>query len=180
MVFNCEFEREPSTPYTRPTIEVTGSGRATLIGNRAQDKAAGAGTFISITTDNYNQVRANSFPGWSSSFPLSPATGIYESDARNQYQEIRATAVNFILESGANNAIATPAGSGPRMVAGLQVQILLGHSLQAGANTFAYNGGAALPIVSHRNPANNIAAGYVVGSIISLIFNSNLWQDISQ
>lgn len=89
---------------------------------------------------------------------------------------------NYIAtESGANGAIACAAGSGAKLTVGLTVEILLAHTLSGGAaNTFAYNGGAALAIVSHLNVANNIANGYAVGSVVSLLYDGTRWQDLSQ
>lgn len=87
------------------------------------------------------------------------------------------------IESGANNAIAGSLGginAGVSVAAGLQVSILLKHTLQAGANTFALNSGAAVAIKSHLNKANNIATAYAVGSIVTLVFDGAIWQDISQ
>lgn len=76
------FLRDASTAYTRPTINVTG-GRATLTGNRTSDMGVGSGTFISLSTDDWHQVRDNTGPGWAMSFPLPSGTpkGVYESDA---------------------------------------------------------------------------------------------------
>jgi hypothetical protein len=83
-------------------------------------------------------------------------------------------------EGGANNAITTAAGSGPTLTTGLTVSILLAHTLQAGANTLAYNGGAALAIKSHFNTANNIGTAYAVGGVITLVYNGTIWLDASQ
>ncbi len=93
--------------------------------------------------------------------------------------------VNYIgSETGANNAIA---GTLPYAVSisanpPLVVQILLGHSLQAGANTFNYAGGGALAIKSCRNPSNNIATAYVSGGLVTLAYNTgaSVWCDVSQ
>jgi hypothetical protein len=87
---------------------------------------------------------------------------------------------NFLAtENGANNAIATPAG-GPALATGLIVYVQLAHTLQAGANTFAYSGGSALAIKSHFNTANNIATAYAATGIIGLIYNGTLWLDLSE
>lgn len=87
-------------------------------------------------------------------------------------------------ESGANNAIAInlvdAQGNAVTPTAGLEVKIVLAHTLQAGANTLATNGGSALNIKSHRNPANNIGTAYAVGGIIHLMFDGTQWQDMSQ
>ena len=91
-------------------------------------------------------------------------------------------------ETGANNAIEfqllTQQGNQIQIEPGLRVQVLLAHSLQAGANTAAMNGGQAYPIKSHRNPANNIATAYVVGAVVDLLFIQNgvspAWLDMSQ
>jgi hypothetical protein len=84
------------------------------------------------------------------------------------------------VESGANNAIVCAKGCGPEAVPGLVVTILLAHSLQAGANTFSYNGTTAVAIKSHLNPANNIATAYVSTGVISMVFSGGIWLDLSQ
>lgn len=76
-------------------------------------------------------------------------------------------------ETGANNAI--QGGLPSTLKVGTVVTVLLKHTLIAGANTF--NGNA---IKSHLNKANNIATGYAVGSIIQLIWDGTIWQDLSQ
>jgi hypothetical protein len=85
-------------------------------------------------------------------------------------------------ETGIANAIACAANSGPALADGLTVTIKLANALHAGANTFAYKGGPAIPIKSHFNPANNIATAYVAGSYVTLVYSlgANLWQDCSQ
>lgn len=88
---------------------------------------------------------------------------------------------NYIAtETGANNAIAGALPAAVVLAAGLTVKILLAHSLQAGANTFALTGGSAKAIKSHFNPATNLATAYVVGGIITLTYDGTVWQDQSQ
>lgn len=88
---------------------------------------------------------------------------------------------NYIAtENGANNAIACAAGSGPALQAGLLVTIQLAHSLQAGANTFAYNGGAAVAIKEGTNAANNLGAGVVATALVSLQYDGTVWRLIGQ
>lgn len=84
------------------------------------------------------------------------------------------------VENGAANAIACAAWSGPTLAVGLQVNVLLAHTLQVGANTFAYNGGAAKAIKSHRNVANDIGVAYAVGGVITLLWDGTQWLDMSQ
>jgi hypothetical protein len=64
------------------------------------------------------------------------------------------------------------------------VSVVLGHSLQAGANTFAYAGGSALNIKSSRNPANNIGTAYVSTGVVNLMYavisSTGTWLDLSQ
>ncbi len=92
-----------------------------------------------------------------------------------------AQTVNYIAtENGANNAIACAVGSGPGLLAGLVVTVQLAHTLQAGANTFAYVGGTALAIKSHFNTANNIATAYAATGTITLQYNGAIWKDLSQ
>lgn len=92
---------------------------------------------------------------------------------------------NYVAtETGANNAIVgallNSAGTAVPVAAGLQITILLAHTLQAGANTLNLNGHGTDAIKSHLNVANNIAAAYAVGSLVTLIFDGTRWQDISQ
>lgn len=92
---------------------------------------------------------------------------------------------NYIAsETGANNGIAAalldPNGVPVPLAAGLRVMILLAHTLQAGANTLALNGGTAKNITSHRNTASNIGTGYSVGGIVDLVYDGTEWQDLSQ
>lgn len=98
----------------------------------------------------------------------------------SSYQE-----TNYIAsETGANNAIAgaltDASGTNVTLAAGLRVVILLAHTLQAGANTFALNGGLAKDIKSHNNPANNIGTAYAVGGLVDLMYDGTQWQDMSQ
>ncbi len=92
-----------------------------------------------------------------------------------------AQTVNYIAtENGANNAIACAVGSGPALLTGIVVTVQLAHTLQAGANTFAYLGGTALAIKSHFNTANNIATAYAATGTITLQYNGAIWKDLSQ
>lgn len=98
---------------------------------------------------------------------------------------IEASSINFIAtETGTANAIAGTladvAGNLAVLGTGLTVGVLLAHTLQAGADTFALNGGTAKNIKSHFNKANNIATAYAVGSIVGLIYDGTEWQDQSQ
>lgn len=91
-------------------------------------------------------------------------------------------ALNYIAtEGGANNAI-TGTLTGAVVADGLTVTVQLAHSLQAGANTFALNGGTALGIKSSRNPANNIATAYAATGRIHLSYTTTgpLWLDLGQ
>lgn len=94
-------------------------------------------------------------------------------------------AVNYQgTEGGANNAITCnlvdSQGTNVTLAAGLRLTLKLAHSLQAGANTLALNGGATKAILSHRNTGSNIAVAYVSGGIIELIYDGTQWQDLSQ
>lgn len=98
---------------------------------------------------------------------------------------IEASSINFIAtETGATNAIAGTladvSGNFATLGTGLSVGILIAHTLQAGADTFALNGGSAKNIKSHFNKANNIATAYAVGSIVELIYDGTEWQDQAQ
>ncbi len=82
-------------------------------------------------------------------------------------------------ETGANNAI-VGALPGVTLAAGLQVTVKLGHTLQAGANTFNLNGGGAVAIKSSRNVANDIGTAYVATGTIVLLYDGTEWVDVSQ
>ncbi len=77
-------------------------------------------------------------------------------------------------ESGGNNAITfnllDPNGNAIPLTAGLRVTVKLAHSLQAGANTAAVNGGSTKAIKSHYNPATDIGTAYVSGGLIEMQF----------
>lgn len=108
-------------------------------------------------------------------------TNLANLNAASGIATVATTGPNYIAsETGANNAIVGTFSGAPSLVAGLLVYILLAHTLQAGANTFAYGGGAAKNIKSHLAVANNIATAYAVGSIVSLIYDGTSWQDLSQ
>ena len=92
---------------------------------------------------------------------------------------------NYIAtESGASNAIVASLvdnpGANVPTAAGLCVKVKLGHTLQAGANTFALNGGTAVSIKSNRNSANNIAAVWAIGGIVPLCYDGTVWRDMTQ
>lgn len=89
--------------------------------------------------------------------------------------------LDFIAsETGANNAIVGTLASGAALAIGLRISILLAHTLQAGANTFNYNGVGAIAIKKHTSPSSNLTTAYVVGSIIDLVYDGTSWQDMGQ
>lgn len=94
IVNDGHFFRQGNTSYTHPTINVQ-SARATIIGNRTDDKGSGAGTFISVTNNDWNQVRANSGVGWGCVFPSGIGTsvlnGVYECDGVQYPQTVNAS-----------------------------------------------------------------------------------------
>jgi hypothetical protein len=97
--------------------------------------------------------------------------------------KIRVANVNYAgsgTENGASNAIACAAGCGPTLTPGLVLTIQLGHSLRAGANTFAYNGGAALAIKKHLDASSNLTNAYTSSGVIQLEYNGSIWLDLSQ
>lgn len=96
-----------------------------------------------------------------------------------------AAAVNYQgTEGGANNAITCnltdPSGNALTLAAGLSISLKLAHSLQAGANTLAINGGATKSIKKSTNPANDIGTAYVSGSIVNMIYDGTVWQVLGQ
>ena len=55
-----------NTKYTQPIVDVMGSNRVYIAGNRVND---GSGTFICVQDDNPNWVSGNIGAGWSYAFP---------------------------------------------------------------------------------------------------------------
>lgn len=120
----------------------------------------------------FENIGSTAAPQWASL--LTSATAI-----------ISPTSPNFIAsETGTNNAIAGSlsdvAGNVVALATGLAVGVVLAHTLQAGANTFAFNSAGTKNIKSHFNKANNIATAYAVGSIVGLIYDGVEWQDQAQ
>jgi hypothetical protein len=116
------------------------------------------------------------YPGLGLKFDCDINTGVWR-------QYLMAGPVVAVTDNGANNAIASPVGSQP-LYTGLVVAVTLAHSEAAGANTFAYAGGAALAIRSSFNPANNIATAYVATGLqylsYAVIAGTGTWLDINQ
>jgi hypothetical protein len=185
MLSNNFFNRASGQTYTQPTISVGSGARATIIGNRSTDLGTGGtGTFIAIANDDHHFVWGNSFVGWSSSYPAAQIFGTYQDSngATMAPANMRGGLGYIATESGQNNAIAAPYPINV-LFDGLTVSVRLAHTLQNGAlNTFNLAGTGTLPIRSMRNWANYIAAGYAVGAIITLRYDSAhaLWQDVSQ
>lgn len=89
--------------------------------------------------------------------------------------------VNYIAtESGANNALVAAlldaGGNAVTVAAGLRVSIKLGHTLQAGANTFNLNGHGTDSIKKSSNPATDLSVTAASGSILTMIFDGTVWQ----
>ncbi len=174
------FNRFPNVAYSIPTIYAHGSLRITAIGNKSTDKGAGGGTFISVGTDDFNQIRANIFVGWAASYPATITAGYYESDSFTIMRGIVNSTTNLVsAETGANNAIA---GSliGANFNSGQIVYVILAHTLQAGANTFNLNGVGAVAIKKHTAPTVDISTAYASGAVIQLFAQGGVWQDMSQ
>jgi hypothetical protein len=101
---------------------------------------------------------------------------------------IYSTGINYLgLDTGSNNAIATNAQEsatmgkiGPPLTPGLCVSVYLAHTLQAGANTFDYQGSGAVAIRSHRDIANNIGTAYAINTIWQGCYTGTFWVDMSQ
>jgi hypothetical protein len=61
----------PGTTYSNAMFKFSAGYRVYMTGNRGIDKGAGASTFISIATDDWNWVSGNIAPGWILTFPVS-------------------------------------------------------------------------------------------------------------
>lgn len=103
----------------------------------------------------------------------------------NRQSTVLAKATNYIAsETGANNAIAgalvDALAVAVPLATGLRVTVKLGHTLQAGANTFNLNAGGAVAIKSGRNVANNIGTAYAATGVVTLFYDGTEWVDVSQ
>ncbi len=92
---------------------------------------------------------------------------------------------NYIAtETGANNAIVgaltDAGGTNVPLVAGLRVAVKLAHTLQAGANTFDFNGGGAVAIKMSTNAASDLGTAYAATGIIELMWDGTAWLCMSQ
>lgn len=163
----------PGTTYTDSTLATTCPSNApvTLPGSTTCQTTVGTqGQF------GFWVAASNATPGYKLTPPTGSTVGPYPFSAAP-------ITPNYITtESGANNAIVGTLAGAPALADGLTLSVLLAHSLQAGANTFAYAGGSAVSIKSHRNTANNIGTAYVSGGTINLQYNSTAtaWLDLSQ
>lgn len=175
---------------TSPTLITPTLGVATATSvNKVTVTAPASGSTLTIvdgkTLTVNNSLTLAGTDATTQTFPTTSAS-IARTDAAQTFTgtqtfgAVQATGVNYIAtENGVNNAIACAASSGPALTAGLVVVVLLAHSLQAGANTFAYNGGSALAIKLNTNPATDIAVAYVSGGIITLCYTGSLWVELS-
>jgi hypothetical protein len=141
-----------------------------------------------VPLPNYSPFQPRIFTPASSAAPCTPPEVAYDNNAAyfctapNKWvkADFSNTPAFIAREAGSNNAIAGTTAFPPGLSAGLTMQIKLSHTLQAGANTFNYNGGGPVPIKSHFNAANDIAAPYASGGIVTLQYNGTLWVDTSQ
>ena len=69
----------PAITFSNAMLRVYTGNRVYFTGNRANDKGAGASTFISIAADDYNWVSGNIAPGWTNSFPAA-TSGYYSNN----------------------------------------------------------------------------------------------------
>ncbi len=154
-------------------------------GSLALPTAAGAGSAVIFSSGNGNYVEIGGSGLIAGTDNSSDLGGLNTTTNRFRDLFISRNAflptINYVgTENGANNAIACAAGTGPALTTGLIVWVQLAHTLQAGANTFAYLGGSALAIKSSYNSANNIGTGYAATGVIALMYNGTLWLDLKQ
>lgn len=199
------FIKSGSGSLTNPVVSVSdgsGSIEATITGNHFSDKLAGTGDGIVLANDHYHSVIGNTGRGWTYSLAARNLTtwlnnpGFTTSTSNlidplhvagkvSSSTLVSAKTENWIpSETGSNNAIAgalTDAlGNNVAQSAGLRVSILLAHTLQAGGNTFALNGGAAKAIKKSSDPTANIGTAYAAGSILTLLYDGTVYQDVRQ
>lgn len=71
---NGVFHTTAGTAYSSPIFSVAAGNRVTLTGNRANDKGAGAGTFINKAGNDFDFIWGNSAPGWTYTLPAAIGT----------------------------------------------------------------------------------------------------------
>lgn len=173
---------------TSPTLITPTLGVATATSVNGNTITAGTGTLTiaagkTLTANNSltlagTDATTQTFPTTSANIARTDAAQTFT--GTQTFGVLQMASVNYIAtENGANNAIACAAASGPALAIGLVVTVLLAHSLQAGANTFAYNGGATAAIKLNTNPATDIGTAYVSGGVIVLFYNGTVWMELS-
>ena len=75
MVSNTFFSSQSSVALSYPVIRIRSGVRATLTGNRINDKGSNAATFIQLDADDWHNVTGNTAPGWTET-SASPANAI--------------------------------------------------------------------------------------------------------
>lgn len=110
-------------------------------------------------------------------------------DSNNNWTVVNSSLFEGPVAAASLNYIATDTGSGGNVIAGtlsgitlaagLQVTIKLAHVV-TGAATFNLNGSGNIAIKSHFSPSSNVANAYVAGSLLTVIYDGTVWQDISQ
>lgn len=155
---------------------VTGAGITDTVSISTGNAAATGVKVVNILTGT---------PGTAGNNRLTMGGTVADSRVTIKANFVSLRSANYIAtEGGANNAITgsltDAGGTNVPLVAGLRVVVKLAHTLQAGANTFDFNGGGALAIKSHLNIANDIATAYAVTGIIELMYDGALWVDMSQ
>lgn len=158
-------------------LQAFGAGTDTIndVATATGIPVAGNSVAIFFCTTSAAAGKWYSIPQWNATFVNAAVSGSLA----------LATGPNFqATEGGANNAITfnlvDASGANIPLVAGLEFYVKLAHSLQAGANTAAINGGAAKAIKKHTNPANDIGVAYVSGSIFHGMYDGTVVQDLSQ
>ena len=153
---------------SNPCLNIAGGGNHTIEGNFINQAGAGTALTLAAPATVYGPFTNNVFGGGSSILGAVFPTRQY-------------IAANYIQsETGANNAIVGSLPAVPFAI-GLRVSQKLSHSLQAGANTYNYNGTGAKSIVSHCTGAN-LTVGYTANLIIDLMVDpsGSFWMDMSQ
>jgi hypothetical protein len=84
----------------------------------------------------------------------------------------------YVTDTGANNALVVTGA--PTLVNGLPIYIKLAHTLQAGADTIAWNGASAANLKSHFNVSNNIGTAYAATGTIEVVYDGTEFVDLSQ
>lgn len=177
-------------------VTITGTGNLAhanasclLIAYSGAGAATGLGTSLRITDTGSTATSYAAYISAATGEALFVDTGKakFTESATFKASNVEYVGANFVQAGGGANAISATLtdadGANVALADGLRLLIdLVALTLQAGANTITFNGGAAKNIKSHYNIANNIGTAYAAGGFVEIVYDAggDVWQDLSQ